>query len=79
MTQKLYLQDSYRQTFSATVTGRLEQGGKPGVVLTQTAFYPTSGGQPHDIGTLNGIPVVDVLENQNHGVIHLLENYNDKR
>jgi alanyl-tRNA synthetase len=31
-------------------------------VLDRTAFYPTSGGQPHDVGTLGGITVVDVID-----------------
>ena len=34
--------------------------GQPVVLLDRTAFYPTGGGQPHDTGTLNGVPVVDV-------------------
>jgi misacylated tRNA(Ala) deacylase len=28
--------------------------------LDRTVFYPTGGGQPHDTGTLSGVPVVDV-------------------
>ena len=73
MPLKLYLQDAYLQTFSSTVTDRLEQNGKPGLVLEQTAFYPTSGGQPHDTGTINGIPVIDVIEDDRLGIVHLLE------
>ena len=48
MTEALYHQDSYIQTFEATVTGVREDG----VVLDRTAFYPGGGGQPNDVGTL---------------------------
>jgi alanyl-tRNA synthetase len=47
--------------------------GKPAIILEQTAFYPTSGGQPHDTGTLNSVHVIDVIENENRQIIHLLE------
>ena len=48
MTEALYHQDSYIQTFEATVTEVREDG----VVLDRTAFYPGGGGQPNDVGTL---------------------------
>ena len=49
MTDTLYHQDSYIQTFEATVTEVREDG----VVLDRTAFYPGGGGQPNDVGTLS--------------------------
>ncbi|MFX3673117.1 MAG: DHHA1 domain-containing protein [Paenisporosarcina sp.] len=63
MKQKLYYQDSYIKSFQASVT-RQEQDaeGKWYVTLNQTAFYPTGGGQPHDVGTLNNVSVLDVEE-----------------
>lgn len=39
----------------------MREDGRSDVYLTQSAFYPTSGGQPHDIGTLSGLDVVDVV------------------
>jgi alanyl-tRNA synthetase len=42
------------------------------VILDESAFYPTSGGQPHDIGTLNGVRVIDVVD-EDERVVHLLE------
>jgi alanyl-tRNA synthetase len=42
------------------------------VMLEDTLFYPTGGGQPHDRGELSGIPVVDVME-QGDAIIHVLE------
>lgn len=42
------------------------------IALDQTAFYPTSGGQIHDLGEINGVKVVDVFKHE--GVIlHKLE------
>ena len=73
MTQKLYHKDPYLQEFSSEVIEAMKINGKPAVVLKQTAFYPTSGVQPHDIGTLNDITVVDVIEDENHQIVHLLE------
>jgi len=46
--------------------------GRPaGVVLDRTAFYPTSGGQPHDTGALAGHPVADVLD-ADDVIVHVL-------
>lgn len=42
------------------------------VILRETAFYPTSGGQLHDLGTLNGIHVVDVFKWKNEIIVHEL-------
>jgi len=73
MTVKLYLKDQYRQDFSAEVIEHTEIEGRPAVVLNQTLFYPTGGGQPHDTGTLNDIAVVDVFEDAQQRVVHLLK------
>jgi alanyl-tRNA synthetase len=43
------------------------------VVLDRTAFYPTSGGQPNDIGTLSGVRVLNVEDNDDGEVIHFLD------
>ncbi|MFE1630775.1 DHHA1 domain-containing protein [Brevibacillus reuszeri] len=63
MNDRLYYQDAYIQTFSAQITKRgTEEDGTVYVVLSETAFYPTGGGQPCDLGQLSGIQVVDVEE-----------------
>jgi len=63
MRDRLYYQDAYQQAFTATITKRgAEDDGTPFVVLSQTAFYPTGGGQPADHGSLGDIRVVDVEE-----------------
>jgi len=72
MTTRLYYTDSYCASFPARVTERTAVNGRPALRLDQSAFYPTSGGQPHDTGTLNGVPVVDVQVAEDGGVLHLL-------
>ncbi len=73
MTKRLFHDDAYLYSFSSPITRRLAtKDGRPAVVLQQTAFYPTSGGQPHDTGTLNGLRVVDVLE-EGEEILHVLE------
>jgi misacylated tRNA(Ala) deacylase len=57
-TELLYLTDAYLREFDATVT--TVDAGSRRVELDRTAFYATGGGQPHDTGTLAGLPVVDV-------------------
>lgn len=56
MTELLYLRDAYLTDFEAAVTAVDGQR----VALDRTAFYPTGGGQPHDVGTLAGSEVKEV-------------------
>ena len=69
MTTRLYYTDAYRGEFSATVVERAADGTR--VYLDETAFYPTSGGQPHDLGTINGVDVVDVVD-EGERIVHVL-------
>ena len=55
MTERLYRDDPYLLEFEALVLARREHQGRPAVVLDRTAFYPESGGQPWDVGTLEGL------------------------
>jgi alanyl-tRNA synthetase len=73
MTKKLYLDNPYLRTCSAKVIEQTQVDAKPGIILNQTVFYPTSGGQPHDTGTMNTVDVIAVLEDNNRDIIHLLE------
>jgi alanyl-tRNA synthetase len=73
-TQRLYYSDSYTTVFDARCIERTAVNSAPAVVLDRSYFYPTSGGQPHDTGTLNGIPVIDVVVREGDGaVLHVLE------
>jgi misacylated tRNA(Ala) deacylase len=57
-TDLLYLRDAYLTEFDAVVTA--VDAGNRRVGVDRSAFYPTGGGQPHDTGTLAGLPVTDV-------------------
>jgi alanyl-tRNA synthetase len=59
--------------FSSTVTRCDPDGDRSRVVLESTAFYPTSGGQPHDTGTLGGATVLDVVDDDALGVVHVVD------
>jgi alanyl-tRNA synthetase len=69
-TERLFHQDSRQVEFDAAVIERRDEGRI--LVLDRTCFYPESGGQPPDAGTLNGIPVTDVQE-EGEAVVHVLE------
>ncbi len=71
MTVRLYRDDPYLLEFDAVVVARRTHDGKPAVVLDRTAFYAESGGQPWDVGTLDGAPVVAVVESGGD-VLHVL-------
>ncbi len=62
MTERLYYEDSYLTKFQATCEEIRTEGEKIFLRLNRTAFYPTSGGQMHDTGWLNDVPVRDVVE-----------------
>ena len=72
MNERLYYADAYRTRFVAQVIERLSLQGQSAVRLNRSAFYPTSGGQPHDTGSLNGAAVVDVQARADGAVLHLL-------
>jgi alanyl-tRNA synthetase len=73
MSNRIYYHDPQRTDFDATVSGRSAIGGRPAVTLDATAFYPTSGGQPHDTGTLGDAGVLDVVEAEDGRIWHVLD------
>ena len=70
MTERLYYQDCYLQEFRARVLETSDDGRR--VYLDRTAFYPTSGGQPFDTGTLGGANVIEVIDEEER-VVHVLD------
>ena len=72
MTRKLYYEDCHMSRFQAQVTGceKCEKGYE--IRLDATAFYPEGGGQACDLGTLNGVQVLDVREREEE-ILHLCE------
>jgi alanyl-tRNA synthetase len=75
MTERLYYDSSYLSEFDATVVSVEARDGRVTVMLDRTAFYPTSGGQPFDTGTLGSARVVDVVDEDDNGgtIAHLVE------
>jgi len=69
ITTRLYYEDAYLREFNAHVVESAEGGRR--VYLDRTAFYPTSGGQPHDLGEIAGVPVVDVVDEEKR-IAHLV-------
>ncbi|HXG57281.1 MAG TPA: alanyl-tRNA editing protein [Vicinamibacterales bacterium] len=73
MTDRLYYDDPYVREFDARVIRVEPVDGRSCVTLDRTAFYPTSGGQPFDTGTLNTCRVIDVEELGDGTMVHVVE------
>ena len=69
MTDRLYYHDATLRHFTARIVEVSNDRRK--VYLDRTAFYPTSGGQPHDLGTLEGAVIADVVD-EGERIAHLL-------
>lgn len=70
---RLYYTDSYLTSFDAVVREVVRKGDRWVVTLDRTAFYPSSGGQPHDVGTIGEARVLDVLEQEDGCVGHVVD------
>jgi alanyl-tRNA synthetase len=73
MTTKLFWEDAYLAQFTARVADTWLQDGHRVVVLDQSAFYPTGGGQPCDTGSINSARVVDVEMTDDEQILHRLD------
>lgn len=71
-TIRLYYEDVYTKEFQGAVTECRETERGYQILLDRSAFYPEGGGQPCDLGTLNGIRVMDVQEEKGE-LIHYTE------
>ncbi len=73
-TERLYYHDSRLLEFDARVIDLSERDdGAIAVMLDRTAFYPTGGGQPNDTGTLGEARVVDCIDAEGEGVLHVVQ------
>ena len=75
MTERLYYHDSFLYSFDARVLKSIEREGRRAVVLDRTAFYPTSGGQVHDIGKFilddgKEVVVTEVADEEDENIFH---------
>jgi alanyl-tRNA synthetase len=73
MSHRIYYTDPQETDFDAVVTGATRLDDRPAVTLDRTAFYPLSGGQPCDTGTLGEARVLDVVESDSGEVWHVLD------
>ncbi len=73
MTNRLYLENPYLKEIDARIIDKIYIDGKYYITLNRTIFYPhLSGGQPGDRGTINGIEVLEVYE-EDSNIIHVIE------
>ncbi len=77
MTDRLYYHDSFLYDFEAEVE-EIPASQRPAVILNRSAFYPTSGGQIFDIGTISidgnqALRVTEVADTEDGRVVHYLE------
>ena len=80
MTKRLYYDSSELHEFDSVVEDVAPlspEQSRPAVILRETAFYPTSGGQVHDTGwlTLDGerLRVTEVADAEDGRIVHYLE------
>jgi alanyl-tRNA synthetase len=76
MTERLYYHDAFLCEFDAQILACAPAPGPPErwqILLDRTAFYPTSGGQPHDTGRLGNAHVLDVYEAEAGTVVHVTD------
>jgi alanyl-tRNA synthetase len=69
MTSRLYYKDAYLRGFDGRIAELSDNARR--VYLDDSAFYPTSGGQPFDLGSIDGTAVVDVID-EDERVAHVL-------
>lgn len=72
-TERLFYSDPYLTEFDARVERVEDVGGRSVAILDRTAFYPTSGGQPFDIGTLGDSRVVEVVDREDGAIGHVVD------
>ncbi|MBP2079942.1 alanyl-tRNA editing protein [Oceanobacillus polygoni] len=77
MPSKLYYKSPYTAIWNTNINQTIERNGDLYIILEETAFYPQGGGQPSDLGSINGVPVLDVFTEEND-ILHKVEQLPDK-
>jgi alanyl-tRNA synthetase len=76
MTDRLYYHDSFLYDFDAEIR-EVHETPRPAIILDRTAFYPTSGGQVFDTGSITlgseQVHVTEVADSEDGHVVHYLE------
>src|ERR1700729_4615594 len=74
MTERLYYHNSFLYDFDARVVEAVDHKGRPAIVLDRTAFYPTSGGQVHDLGVIvvdgKQVAITEVADEDDGRILH---------
>jgi alanyl-tRNA synthetase len=70
-TERLYYTDSGLLEFTASIAEVRETPDATHIILDRTAFYPTGGGQPNDIGSISGAEIIDVAEDEAGRIVHI--------
>ena len=70
---RLYYTDAYLVEFDAVVREVVRKDDRWKATLDRTAFYPSSGGQPFDTGTLGEAKVLDVFDDEDGTIGHLVD------
>ncbi len=74
MNHLAYLTDPLKLEFEADIIKKTGlANGQFDLILAETYFYPTGGGQPHDTGTLGQARVIDVFKNDEGQVVHRVD------
>jgi alanyl-tRNA synthetase len=73
MTERLYYTAPYERSFQATVVACESRDGRTELLLDRTAFYPTSGGQPFDTGSIGDATVLDVIDRDDGEIVHVVD------
>lgn len=73
MTEKIYYTSPYTKEWETRIKDSFIKENQHFVILEETAFYPTGGGQPNDTGTINRIKVLDVFTNESGEIVHKIE------
>lgn len=77
MTKKLYYESAYIREWETRITRKLEREDGTYLIMEETAFYPHGGGQPCDLGWIDKIPVLDVVQEEGE-ILHKVERLPEK-